>query len=157
MPYKQEKKSFFSCLKLFFPGSDFFLLPQFFSPGSKASRKSGLTRTQIKTFSRSKVNPETVKKLYTQPFKTPDFPKTPKTQQKRQKLKKVAGVPGKYPEYPEYPRYLLDMCPGGPGNLRDLVGKMWEEEPLKFAWAGVQTTRNERHDHGCTFSVFYVP
>ena len=80
-------------------------------------------------------------------------PKTPKTP----KIKKVAGVPGKYPEYPEYPRYLLDMCPGGPGNLRDLVGKMWEEEPLKFAWAGVQTTRNERHDHGCTLSVFYVP
>ena len=69
----------------------------------------------------------------------------------------MAGVPGKFPEYPKDPRYLLDMCPGGPGNLRDLVGKMWEEEPLKFAWAGVQTTRNERHDHGCTFSVFYVP
>ena len=60
----RKKKSFFSCLILFSPASDFFLLPQFFSPGSKASRKSGLTRTQIKTFSRSKVNPETVKKQF---------------------------------------------------------------------------------------------
>ena len=34
----------------------------FFSPGFKASRKSGSTKTQIKTFSRSKVDPETVKK-----------------------------------------------------------------------------------------------
>ena len=37
-------------------------------------------------------------------------------------------------------------------------GKMWEEEPPKFAWAGVQTsTRNEHHDRGCAFTVFYVP
>ena len=33
----------------------------FFSPGFKASRKSGSTKTRIKTFSRSKVDPETVK------------------------------------------------------------------------------------------------
>ena len=58
MPYKQEKKSFFSCLILFFS------CLRLFSPGSKASRKSGLTRTQIKTFSRSKVNPEKSKKVF---------------------------------------------------------------------------------------------